>query len=361
MKQRFFLTACFLMLCAAAALGLSFSVRQGGEAQGFRSAAGRMVIANRASGTITVIDAASDEVVGTYALPAGEKTPEPMYVVYSRDRVFVGDRANNRVAVFNPRTFAVETTVAAGAGVFHMWADPLGEQLWVNNDGEKTCTVIDPLRLRTLATVPLPADLVAAGGRPHDVILDPLTGQSAFVTMIGVAGAADYVVKFSTRTFAEIGRAAVGKDPHVSATARNQLLYVPCQNSNLLVVLDRETLSPVKELAIPGAHGAGMAWDGATFYTTNISGGGRDALWTINAATGAIAGEAVDTPFATPHNIALTPGRAAFFQPARGKLFLTHSGATANQVTIYKFRWGAPVFHKTVTVGFNPFGLAFVP
>jgi streptogramin lyase len=364
LKRRLFSIALCLFLSALGLAARAWQESQTAfELPGFRSPAGKMVIANRASGTITVIDAASDQVLGTYALPAGARMPEPMYVVYTRDRVFVGDRANNRVAVFNPRTFTVETTVAAGAGVFHMWADPAGRQLWVNNDVDKTCTVIDPLTLQTLATVPLPADLVAAGGRPHDVILDPATGASAFVTMIGVAGAADYVVKFNTQSFAETGRAAVGKDPHVSATARNHLLYVPCQNSNVLVVLDRETLSPVKELPIPGAHGAGMATDGATFYTTNISGGGRDGLWTINTATNTVAGEAVDTPFATPHNIALTPDRGVFFSQGRGlrKLYLTHSGATASQVTVYKLKGNTPVFHKTVTVGFNPFGLAFVP
>jgi len=133
LKRRIFLIACCLALGAAAALGLSITAsssqepqepqppqrdRETGERQGipaFRSPHGKMVIANRASGTITVIDVASDHVIGTYALPAGAKTPEPMYVVYSRDRVFVGDRANNRVAVFNPRTFTVETTVPAGA------------------------------------------------------------------------------------------------------------------------------------------------------------------------------------------------------------------------------------------------------
>lgn len=329
----------------------------------FGSAQGKMVIANRASGTITVIDVASDRVIGTYTLPAGAKTPEPMYVVYARNRVFVGDRANNRVAVFNPRTFVVETTVPAGAGIWHMWADPFDRQLWVNNDLDKTSTVIDPLTLQVLATVSTPADLAAAGGRPHDVILDPVTGQFAYVTLIGVAGTVDYVVKYNTQTFAEVGRVAVGKDPHVSLTARNNLLYVACQNSNVVIVLDRSTLAQVTAIPIPGAHGAGMASDGSAFYTTNFTGGGNDGLWTINTATNTVAGEAVDTPFAVPHNIALTPDRGIFFPQGRGnrKLYLTHSGATANQVTVYKLRGSTPVLHKTVTAGFNPFGLAFVP
>ncbi len=381
MKRRIFLIACCLVLGAAAALSLSITVSSSQEPQdpqtprpdleteeiqgipGFRSPHGKMVIANRASGTITVIDVASDHVIGTYALPPGAKTPEPMYVVYSRDRVFVGDRANNHVAVFNPRTFVVETTIPAGAGVFHMWADPFDRQLWVNNDIDKTCTVIDPLTLQVLATVPTPADLASAGGRPHDVTLDPVAGQFAYVTLIGVAGTVDYVVKYDTQTFAEAGRVAVGKDPHVSATSRNNLLYVACQNSNVLIVLDRDTLTQVTAIPIPGAHGTGMASDGSTFYTTNFTGGGTDGLWTINTATNTVAGEAVDTPFAVPHNIALTPDRGIFFPQGRGnrKLYLTHSGATASQVTVYKLRGSLPVFHKTVTAGFNPFGLAFVP
>jgi hypothetical protein len=91
-----------------------------------------------------------------------------------------------------------------------MWTDPFDRQLLVNNDIDKTCTVIDPLTLQVLATVPTPADLALAGGRPHDVILDPINGQFAYVTLIGVAGAVDYVVKYSTQSFTEVGRAAVG-------------------------------------------------------------------------------------------------------------------------------------------------------
>ena len=66
------------------------------------------VIANRVSGTISVISAISDEVVGTYDLPVGDYFPEPMYVVYTAamNRVFVGDRANNRVVAFNATDFS---------------------------------------------------------------------------------------------------------------------------------------------------------------------------------------------------------------------------------------------------------------
>jgi DNA-binding beta-propeller fold protein YncE len=317
------------------------------------AARAKVVVANRASGTISVIDVQTDEVIGTYALPAAANPPEPMYVVAVRKRVFVGDRANNRVVVFDARSFAVEDTVAAGNGVFHMWADPLDRQLWVNNDIDKTSTVIDPLTLDVLATVPLAQDLIALGGRPHDVIIDPLFARFAYVSMIGVSGAADYVVKYSTQTFQEVGRAAVGKDPHLSVAQQNKLLYVPCQGSGMVFVLDRDTLEPVTTLAVPAAHGAGMTRNGQTFYTTNIAGGGANGLFAIDTKTNSLIGGGTHTPFAMPHNIALTPGGH--------KLYLTHSGATSNKLTIYKITQRTPVFEATLTLGgFNPFGLAYV-
>ena len=69
-----------------------------------RPARGKVVVADRGSGTISVIDVATDQVSATVALPNDGNTPEPMYVVYSSvaKRVFVGDRGNDQVVVFNP-------------------------------------------------------------------------------------------------------------------------------------------------------------------------------------------------------------------------------------------------------------------
>ena len=312
-----------------------------------------VVVANRGSGTISVIDAHTDTLVGNYALP-GDNAPMPMYVTYSKrgEHVFVGDRANNRVVAFNTADFSVAATINAGEGVFHMWSDPHDQQLWVNNDIDDTATVIDPVALTVIATVPMPADLVAADFKPHDVILDP-KGRFAYVTMLGGDSPNDYLVQFSTETFMEVNRAAVGKDPHVSVTERNNLIYVPAQNSDIVSIFDRDALAPVTELMVPGAHGAGMTPNGKVFYTTNLPGGGTDGLFAIDTNTNAVIGSA-DTPFAVPHNIVVTKN---------DKLFLTHSGNTSDKVTIYAVSTNEPIptLIGEVTVGLNPFGLAYVP
>jgi DNA-binding beta-propeller fold protein YncE len=314
---------------------------------------GQIVVANRASGSISVIDVEADTISGTYDLPMGNSAPEPMYVVYSNQtrRVFVGDRANNRVVAFDSRSFDVVGTIDAGAGVFHMWSDQRSKQLWVNNDIDNNTTVINPRTLEVVATVPTPADLVALGGKPHDVILDHV-GKYAYISILGVSGSNDYVVQFSTSTFQETGRSAVGKDPHLSLTRRNKYLYVPCQNSDAVYILDQKSLAQIKIVSATGAHGAGMPQHGKTFYTTNLPGGGTDGLIAINTKSNSLVGTS-NTPYAIPHNIAITQNSH--------KLYVTHSGGSSDKVTVYTIspENPVPVYLTEIIVGLNPFGLAF--
>jgi YVTN family beta-propeller protein len=321
-----------------------------------RNNAGQVVVANRGSGTISVIDARTAELLDTVALPVddGDATPEPMYVSHSArsGRVFVGDRANDRVAVFDAATFEGVGAVPAGAGVFHQWANPDGSQLWVNNDIDNTVTVIDPVSLAVIATIEIPADLVAMGGKPHDVVLDH-RDRWAYVTVLGVDGPSDYLVQFDTSTFAEIARQPVGKDPHLAIGVGTDL-YVPCQNTDQVLVFDPASLEPVAEIAVPGAHGATMAGNGRQFYTTNLPGGGTDAVYTIGTGRNRVSGVPVDTPHPVPHNLVATPDGTL--------LYVTHSGPTADKVTVYELRgrYGQPHYLTELTVGTNPFGIGYV-
>ncbi len=350
-KTQGFWFSCILVAALVAVLGLSAPLQASGPHHG----AGKIVIADRASGTISVISTRTDQLLGTYDLPAGDNPPEPMYVFAAPNlrRVFVGDRANDRVVAFDSRTFDVVGTASVGEGVFHMWGSNHTGKLWVNCDVDNTTAVVNMRTLETVAVVPTPADLVAMGGKPHDVVVAP-RGFYAFVSVIGVDGDMDYVVQFDARTYEELARAAVGDDPHLSLTPRNPYLYVPAQGSGMVHILNRFTMEPVMELTVPGAHGAGMARSGRFFYATNLPGGGVDALWTIDTRTNMAVGDPVDTPYGVPHNIALTPnGR---------KLFVTHSGGESDKVTVYRTSSGdpVPVYLGEVTVGLNPFGLAYV-
>jgi DNA-binding beta-propeller fold protein YncE len=316
-------------------------------------AQGGVVVANRAEGTISVIDTATSSVMN-YGLPMGMNTPEPMYVNFypPTNTVFVGDRANDRVVAFDANTFAVTGMIPTGAGIFHQWGDVGSGRLWVNNDIDNTVTAIDMSTMSVVNTFDTPADLVAMGGKPHDVILDP-TGPFGYVSMLGVGGPNDYVVKFSTDTFTEVDRVAVGGDPHLSLSAANNKLYVPQQETGELSSFDRDTLDLISTLPIDNAHGASMTGDGSVFYTTNIAGDGTDALFAIDTATDTVLGM-VSTPFGGPHNLALSVDERL--------IYVTHSGGMSSQVSVIDVSDPTnPIYLSTLAAGLNPFGIATIP
>ncbi len=304
----------------------------------------RVVVANRASGTISVIDSENNNIESTYEMP---DDGEPMYVVYNdyNNSVLVGDY-NGKVVAFDGKDFSVLGSADAGAGVFHMWLSPNNQQLWVNNELDNTISVIDPNNLTTLATIPVPADLLDAGFKPHDVIVMP-NNAAAFVSFLGPLDA-DYVVKFDATTFEETARVAVGLDPHLSLTSANDKLYVASQGSDELAVFNRSDLSLVTIIEIPNAHGLGMNSAGTYLYVGNISDGGTNANYTVDLATNTLVGDPVDAPFPVPHNYAVTKDDS--------KLFVTHSGGSSNNVSIYELG-PTPTLMTTVTVENNPFGL----
>ena len=256
-------------------------------------------------------------------------------------------RANDRVVAFDERTFAVEGFAPCGQGVFHMWESPNGRQLWVNNDIDNTTTVINPRNLQVIATVPSPADLVALGAKPHDVIVSP-NNNAAFITFLGISGPDDFVVKYSTQNFNEVGRAAVGKDPHVSVTQRTPFLYVATQNSNEIKVLRRSNLSPITTVPFDGAHGVGMARTGFRLYVTDLPG---NRVGVLNTTTNSIINSSTLTsPFPIPHNIAVSK--------FGDQIYITHSGATADKLSIYDTSPQISLV-GSLTLGTNPFGITY--
>ncbi|MEX0965684.1 MAG: YncE family protein [Bacteroidia bacterium] len=305
----------------------------------------RVVVANRASGDISVIDATTNTVIGTYAMPDGG---EPMYAVHipQAKAVFVGDRANDRVVAFDEDDYSVKGTVDAGSGVFHMWASPNGSQLWVNNDIDNTTTIINPASMRVKGTTQTPADLVDLGGKPHDVFVDP-DKKHAYVSVLGVNGSNDYIVKYNTNQYQEVDRVAVGKDPHLFADNVNNLLYVPCQGSNSIYVIDRSSMSVVQTLPFNGAHGIFMPGSGQYIYVGDI---GASRIGTFETSSHTQVGTPANAPFPTAHNLTVNA--------AEDKLFVTHSGGMADQVTIWALNHTAS-FTTSVTVGTNPFGLVY--
>jgi len=311
----------------------------------------KFVVANRASGDITVFDR-NGGTQATVPLPGGVNPAEPMYVVQVRDEIVVGDRANNCIVRFDKRDYSIRGTVILGNGVFHMWSN--GRQLWVNNDVDNTSSVVDTRTWQVTATVSMPPDLVAQGYKCHDVFV---SHRFAYVSMLGGAGTSDYVVQFRLSSKVELRRAAVGKDPHLWFDGWTGKLFVASQNGNAVAVLDGRTLAQRQSVAVPGAHGIYLPPYTRTLLVTNLPGGGSDGLISSRVGFGGALSvrDTIDTPYATPHNVAAS----AFGH----RIFVTHSGATATKVSIFRLRglWNPRLeLVGEADAGLNPFGLAVV-
>lgn len=309
---------------------------------GASRSSGSVVVANRGSGDISVINT-STLAVETMDLPGDA---EPMYVNHDRrhGQVLVGDRASSTVVALDDKTYEVIGSVAVGDGVFHQWYDQTVRQLWVVGDTSQTVTVVDTRDLTVLATIDIPTELVDRGGKPHDVFV---SGRFAFVSILGVDGDTGVVLRYSTHRFRETGRITTGDDPHLFVTGNR--LYVASQDGASVTRYNSRTLKEMSSFDVPSAHGI-FVTDRREILVTNIAGGGTDAVWELNQRLTKTRGIS-DTPHPTPHNLTVDRNRQAW---------VTHSGATADKVSIIDLERMGFGDVTSVTVGTNPFGLAFV-
>jgi YVTN family beta-propeller protein len=297
----------------------------------------KVVVANRGAGSISFIDATSNQ-VNTLAIAGSE----PMYVVYVpiKDKIFVGDRAGKKVHVINPQTKAVEGSITVGNGVFHMWADGLGKQLWVSNDIDNTISVID-LNTNTVVKT------INVGMKPHDVFLSK-DATKAYVSVFNAdAAMPDKVYMYSTSDYSKTGEANVGKDPHLYHLPNTNKLFVACQSGEVYA-LNGSNLSVISNNAFTGAHGIFPSPDQNTVFVTNITG---QQLYSVNATTGMQNGMPLMALITTPHNIVVNEDG--------NKMFVTHSGGAATAVSTYTINGASLTTGTTITAGTNPFGLAY--
>lgn len=297
-----------------------------------------VVVANRGSNSISFIDANTNTITKTLSIPGSE----PMYVVYvpTKDKLYLGDRAGKKIHIINPSSRTVENTITVGNGVFHMWADGLGKELWVSNDIDNTISVIN-LNTNTIAQT------INVGMKPHDVFLTQ-DGTKAYVSVFNSnTTLPDKVYMYSTSNYSKTAEVNVGKDPHLFHLSSNNRLYVPCQ-SGQLYTLNGNDLTLISNNSFVGAHGIFPSPNQANIFITNISG---NQLYSVNSNTSTINGTATASSAPTPHNIVVNNDG--------NKIFVSHSGTNANIISTYTLNGVNITEGKNITGGTNPFGITY--
>lgn len=294
-----------------------------------------VISANRGNGTITFINAETNEIQETLNIP----NSEPMYVVYvaQTDRIYVGDRAQSVVHVIDAQTRELTDEIAVGNGVFHMWANSQGTELWVNGDIDNTTSVINLTNNTVIETIDL-------GAKPHDVFITE-DGTRAFISILqGDTTVADEIFMFNAMTYQMMGSRTVGDDPHLFHIPNSNKLFVPCQIGGIYVF--DENFMEEEIVPVDGSHGI-FSGDNQNVYITDLPGA---ELYNINAMNNEVIGSPLTTTENIPHNLTVNQDNT--------KLFLTHSGMMADKLTIYNIENGI-MLTETLTVGTNPFGIVY--
>lgn len=298
MARRALAAATATLLVAAAAAGLAF--RAGGSGSG--EILGSIWVANEGSGSLTVLDAATNEVAATLTgVPAPHNVQagngatvlatsafgtalrferdyhptweldagaHPAHVIQlPRGDVYVTDEEGNAVSAFTAPALA-RTRIAVGRAPHGLRASPDGRLVVVANRESGTVTFVDASRREAVAEV-------AVGAEPVQVAF-ARDGRRVYVTLRGE----DAVAEVDVRSRRVVGKTSVGRGPvQLHATPDGARLVVANQGTRERPgrTVSLVATAPLREVARietgAGPHGVAVDPSGRRAYVTNLYSG----------------------------------------------------------------------------------------
>ncbi|RZL81900.1 MAG: hypothetical protein EOP32_13650 [Rhodococcus sp. (in: high G+C Gram-positive bacteria)] len=230
----------------------------------------RVHVTNSGSGTVSVIDTATNKVVATVGVgttPTGVAVGE---VTPGKTRVYVTNSGSGTMSVINTATNAV-ATVRVGTTPNAVAVNPAGTRAYVTNSGSGNVSVINTATNTVVATI-------GVGTTPNAVAVNP-TGTRVYVTNRG----SNTVSVIDTATNSVVGTVAVGSRPtSVRVTPDGSAAYV-ASDPDTLTVIDTRTNTVVSTLSIDsaaesGAHSIALSADGSRMLITDAADGRVRAL-----------------------------------------------------------------------------------
>ncbi len=222
----------------------------------------RLYVAQRAAGTIAVVDTAVDEVVTTFDVPSGP----PQYLTLSPDgtqayvSVWDDDRTVAEVVVLDTTTGEIGASVPMLSRPYVSALSPDGTRLYVPNHDTAVLSVVDVAAAETVAEIDVPPN-------PHWVELTP-DGTRAYVADHD----SDVVAVVDTATDTVVAEVPVGTSPHsVAVHPSRPLAAVANYDAASVSLIDTDRDEVVATVAV-GEGPQDVTWsaDGRFAYVTNV-------------------------------------------------------------------------------------------
>ena len=223
----------------------------------------RVYVTNAGDATVSVIDATSSPPAAIATINVG---PEPFAIAINPagTRVYVsnnGAGTNNTVSVIDTGSNAVIATITAGFGPAGLAVNPAGTRLYVVNNPASTLSVIDTSNNSVITTVSLSGSNAASG-----VVVNP-AGTRVYVA--GPDAGQIHVLDTSSNTvIAEIS--VPGKVSVLALTPDATRLYAVISfGADTVAVIDTASNSVVATIPISGAASVAVTPDGKRAYVTS--------------------------------------------------------------------------------------------
>ncbi|SFU01821.1 40-residue YVTN family beta-propeller repeat-containing protein [Geodermatophilus amargosae] len=267
--------AAFAPVAASASVPSTAGTVPVGETPGYAVASPdgrRLYVAQRAAGTIAVVDTAVDRVVTTIDVPSGP----PQYLTLSPDgtRAYVSvwddDRTVAAVSVLDTITGEVVATVPMRSRPYVSAVSPDGAELYVPNHDSAVLSVVDTRTASLVAEVDVPPN-------PHWVELTP-DGARAYVADHD----SNVVAVVDTATDTVVDEVPVGTSPHSVAVHRSRPLVATVNfDAASVSVIDTDRDEVVATVPV-GEGPQDVTWsvDGRFAYVTNV----RDSTLSVVSA-----------------------------------------------------------------------------
>ena len=367
----------------------------------------RVYLGEQYSNTVSVVDPASNTLVG--AIRLGDPQPgnmSPLYrgqllvhgLGFSPDHrtLVVVSIGSNSVTFIDTATNALKHTTYVGRSPHEAFFTPDGREVWVSVRGEDYVSVLDAKRYGEIARIPVPNGpgmvIFAPDGRyayvcssftPQTLIIDAHTRRvagrvaqpSPFCPNIAAAPRGDQVwftlkdvgkvVVFNARppfnVLREIDIGPITNHVNFALTNQGQLAYVTVGGLNQVQVFRTDTFERIASIATgPLPHGIWPSGDGTRMYVGIENGDAVSAIDTklqqvvATIPTGQAAQAVVYVPNAVPQG----DGRANL-QPLGGATMATHltlsePGAAIDATSVALFDQGLTQILQAAVTGLAP-------
>jgi YVTN family beta-propeller protein len=259
------------------------------------------------------------------ALPSIAVGLDPYDVVVdgTNGNAYVTNQQSDTVSVINTATNQVVGTITVGADPTYLGTDPLNGDVYVANNNGADVSVIDDATNQVV-------DTIAVASAPSGVAVDTATGN-IYVSQwgSGTVSVIDGATNKVSQTITVGGEAfAPAFDP------ANGDIYVPCWSADAVYVIDGTTNQVIQTISV----GSGSPGSGPNYATVDVANGDVYIANWISGTVSVING-ATNTVVATI-GVGTNP-RAIAVDSSNGNLYVTNNGdntvsvinGATNQVT----------------------------